>query len=620
MPKYVEQDGNIFLLDDKNNAKHIPLVVVQNGVQFAFDKNAKTYKPIAQQSEKEAPAPGSAFVSGVKDFAKEAGQKVLSGASKGLQLVGDVLDYPIGAPVRAAIGAAQTGGSPLSALISQYSKSPSEAPTGKEIAAKAGFSTEENQVATLWPKMPKAKDVLGGNNKNEFIEFRYSPAGAAGLAVDIASQGPTNALVKTAANKLVPIVNNFTKGIAASVTGISEKELVEYATNTDKINKIIKEHGDDIPQLVDAARERIGNAIMSKKKGLNADITKAIFSTQEKKGAQIAAEEAKVADLVDSFSKRGLTNDPAEGTLRGAINNLEKMKNQKTIDITEIRNGLIKEKDKLHPQLSADTANEIQSIVNKLDEVAPDKKMDLFDLYSFQKKLQEEAQPHFLSPGQIFYPKDDVARIARSAYKTTRDLLNKSSPEIALANQELQRLHAIEDLFLKRSNVLKMGASPESFLSAGSGVAARPERSLTKLGEWLNTDAPIRLAKEAAAARTFANPPWIPFGTTGLTGTRQNLGQLLVAATASAVSEITNFGHSPTVGLFSAAASSPAALKIYLNANNQIKKQLPQIINTLKSPVTRRLLYGAAKEYDKQEIDGFVNSLQDSIQEGSQEK
>jgi hypothetical protein len=97
--------------------------------------------------------------------------------------VGRFVDRFTGAPVRAAIGAAQHGQNPGLALMNQFGGDPENAPTGKEIAQKAGFS--EKTMSDVLPSLYD-KDGSGWKlRKGGMLDPTAS--GAAGLGVDVAA-------------------------------------------------------------------------------------------------------------------------------------------------------------------------------------------------------------------------------------------------------------------------------------------------------------------------------------------------------------------------------------------------------------------------------------------------
>lgn len=109
---------------------------------------------------------------------------------------GRFVDSYTGAPTRAAIGAYQDNQSPLAAFAQQFGENPDIAPSGKQIATKAGLDTK-NPVLTAAeqakfdqmyaPNMYQERMRMGGYKDQEFP----SKAGIAGLAIDV-SADPTN--------------------------------------------------------------------------------------------------------------------------------------------------------------------------------------------------------------------------------------------------------------------------------------------------------------------------------------------------------------------------------------------------------------------------------------------
>lgn len=132
---------------------------------------------------------------------------------------GRFIDKFTGAPTRAAIGAIQEGGNPFQAFGKQFGAEPELAPTGKEIAAKAGLSTEES-ITIPGLRLPSLSK--GGMN---FEKVNVSPAGVAGLGIDVAAD-PTNLIpmgtilkgtAKGSAMVGKPVVGMAAKGAAHGV-------------------------------------------------------------------------------------------------------------------------------------------------------------------------------------------------------------------------------------------------------------------------------------------------------------------------------------------------------------------------------------------------------------------
>ncbi len=136
------------------------------------------------------------------EFVKDTENKVLGGITK----VGRFVDSYTGAPTRSAIGALQAGENPFRAFGKQFGSDPDLAPTGKDIAAKAGLSTEESIELPL-------KGITGQNMK-------VSPAGIAGVGIDVAADYtnlvPFGALAKTAVKGGVGAAKFAGKGLVAA--------------------------------------------------------------------------------------------------------------------------------------------------------------------------------------------------------------------------------------------------------------------------------------------------------------------------------------------------------------------------------------------------------------------
>lgn len=131
--------------------------------------------------------------------------KLGRGALDAAVKVGQFVDSYTGAPTRAAIGSIQDGGSPLSAFTKQFGEDPTKAPTGKEIALKAGVSDDPlakftgGDVARAAGAIPGPLGALVKMgtallpNQALKAEFQPSAADVSGLGIDLAAD-PTNIL------------------------------------------------------------------------------------------------------------------------------------------------------------------------------------------------------------------------------------------------------------------------------------------------------------------------------------------------------------------------------------------------------------------------------------------
>lgn len=111
---------------------------------------------------------------------------------KALIEAGKAIDSYTGAPARSAIGAAQDGENPLSAFGAQFGNDPDLAPTGKDIALKAGLSDQRKTLMT--PEDQQKFDEqfnpgLATARKNAGLvtpgSEQFSNADMAGVGIDV---------------------------------------------------------------------------------------------------------------------------------------------------------------------------------------------------------------------------------------------------------------------------------------------------------------------------------------------------------------------------------------------------------------------------------------------------
>ena len=199
---------------------------------------------------------------------KQAGRSALESAVE----VGEFIDKYTGAPSRAAFEAFQKG-EPFQApgrFVEQFGEDPSLAPTGKELATRAGLSTQEDI------NLPLIGDV--------------SPAGIGGLALDIALD-PTNIIPIGAGAKLLgkggkASLNLAKRGIAkgsATATRLLRKksrladEVIEAlslkfkpqrAVDFEEMVNIAQKNGIDpeiLPEAIEFGKESVITRAMRKK-------------------------------------------------------------------------------------------------------------------------------------------------------------------------------------------------------------------------------------------------------------------------------------------------------------------------------------------------------------------
>lgn len=177
--------------------------------------------------------------------AKEAqnpAMKVLSSAGEGLKKGLEVYDSYTGAPTRAAISAAQDGENPISAFSGQFGEDPNKAPTGQQIARKAGVSgpsvirsakDQEEFDRIHNPGIFAAKKKMGV----AYEDVVSDPSAVAGFGVDVAADptlGVGGAL--KGAGKVLGATSNIAKGLAAG-TAKAALNVGDAATGTKIFSK-----------------------------------------------------------------------------------------------------------------------------------------------------------------------------------------------------------------------------------------------------------------------------------------------------------------------------------------------------------------------------------------------
>jgi hypothetical protein len=159
--------------------------------------------------------------------------------------VANKIDSVTGAPTRAAIGRMQDKGFDLSeaanAFKSQFAEDPALAPTGKEIAEKAGLDGKTTLSDVAPWAFTDEKGLTLRAKKGGFLDV--SPAGAAGLAIDVVAD-PTNLLppakvaqflgkggrvAETIAARTGGKLRNVAEGLAERATGATRNQAEQFA-------------------------------------------------------------------------------------------------------------------------------------------------------------------------------------------------------------------------------------------------------------------------------------------------------------------------------------------------------------------------------------------------------
>lgn len=286
---------------------------------------------------------------------KGFGQEVLEVAAE----VGEFVDRFTGAPTRAAIGSLQDDitrpDKAVGAFITQFGDDPRKAPTGKEIAAKTGLSTDE------YIEIPLLSRLVGD----------VSPAGVAGFAIDVVAD-PLSLLPSGAISKGAKTVTRMTGKTIKGAGRYAIKGTVAAA------KKAVPETVEQIARATKYISEKFKPAIA-------ADAGE-FLRIAKKNNIELTDE---VIDLID-FDKTSTVNrmlrKQAEGTIgeklmKGAknaaldvSNAIENFKNKFSIDgqaISEIsagdiiKLGMIEAKDQLFKEIDI-TYDTLGKMLNKI--------------------------------------------------------------------------------------------------------------------------------------------------------------------------------------------------------------------------------------------------------------
>lgn len=232
---------------------------------------------------------------------------------------------------------------------------------------------------------------------------------------------------------------------------------------------------------------------------------------------------------------------------------LESLPDEKVIDATPIIGELQKVQGRLNETLRLEEVKQIDELVGRIQAVAGEEmRFTPRELNEVKRFLQDRGAAAFLKDGQIFVPGKEAQIAAKNASRVARQTLNTISPTIAQTNNDLQKLHLIEEKINK--NLIAPGKSEAGLLSAGSGVNPRNVKNLERLEE--ATGAPImHQAEVLSATKRFADPGLSAMDTTGK------------AVERMAKASIIGLGAGGVTGAAVAAAlTSPMALKLAIQS------------------------------------------------------
>lgn len=275
--------------------------------------------------------------------------------------------------------------------------------------------------------------------------------------------------------KALALPGKVTTKVASALTGISEQEIKTFATQTDKVNAIIKRSGGDLTEETDTLRRNLQNAIRSKRQQLNGEISQAL-------------------------------KESSDEPILNAIPALEELR---------------KVKMRLNPRLQGDDIAVIDDLISKIRGETQGGLGSVKNLFDLKDYLQTKASSAYMKDGQVFMVGKEAQQAAKAAAAVIRKELNKASPEIAKANNTLSLLHSLESKLNK--NLIKEGASDSALLSAGAGRNPRNARMLQRLGQFTDTN-PLAEAQLLSTAKTFGNVSLNPLDQTGKAAARMALG------------------------------------------------------------------------------------------------
>lgn len=312
-------------------------------------------------------------------------------ALKGIGTVAHTVDKYTGAPVRAAVGAYQDDKPVGEAFVNQFLREPETAPTGKDIAAKAGVSTKEfNTPLIMNPfTMEKAK---------------VSPAGIVGAGVEAATD-PTTYLPGIGEAKLLEkggqAVSKISPKVAEYLQNVAKERAVKAATGENagalrKIARVKGQSGGDIDKAIGNIRTAGGHLLEDTEGGpavgwlsKSSDIADAAAKKRAIYGQKIGDVGKTVDELVPGGAVVGkdlaqelrdyaqtIPNVGKGGSLRSRLEDeAENMKNLGQMSFAQAQK--VKNQFPWEPQAAdalisnKDVTNRIQGIVgNKMDEAA----------------------------------------------------------------------------------------------------------------------------------------------------------------------------------------------------------------------------------------------------------
>lgn len=350
-------------------------------------------------------------------------------------------------------------------------------------------------------------------------------ADTAGQAVEMVGKnmalGAGLQLAGNTASVVAPKVINAAKSaatwVSSGLTGVPKQEIKTLADRAEKVSALMKRHGGVVSEAADEVRTATMKEIQVTRQTLNNQISEALAAPQyQNVSIDASAVMQKLEEALNKSSKITAAYNPGE--------------------INELKNVI-------------DTTKQF---------IGPDGKISIQDLHEIKQQLQKAASSSY-DKGTVIFPRGEIAaRASKGAAAEARRLLDVAVPEMKQANQQLSRLHVIEEQMNK--NLIKAGKPEAALLAAGSGVNSRSERLLASLDNMTGGKA-LERAQDLSAGRRFYNSDMFPADFNGKAAAR--VLTPLAAGTA--------LGN-PLLGVVGSALTSPTALKYEILAGRGLSK------------------------------------------------
>lgn len=298
---------------------------------------------------------------------------------------------------------------------------------------------------------------------------------------------------------------------ASALTGVPDKEIETYATQYDKVSKLLEESGGQIPVAAEIQKENIQNAVKTTKNNLNSQISEALASAPQ----------------------------------------------DKNIDINPVIQKIKDYQSRLNPHLNPEGRDQIGQLIQRIQGASEGGKVNVQDLQQIKQFLGDQATSAFNGSALGFQIGPEASNAAKNGYLEAKNLMDNFGPhEIKNANRQLFQLHKIEERINK--NLILPGKSDAALMAVGSGAQNRDTLALQRLGQLSGQDI-VGNANVLSAANRFNNPSWSP-----AYGTGKSL--LPVAMGGAAGGALTHTATGAAIGAgIGGAVASPAALKLAID-------------------------------------------------------